>query len=192
VKKKLAKIDANNLDEIGDQLGELGDEIGSEMDDFGNDMDAWGEQLGKDIQKKVDKQLRHSGVQVQVDTDDSDDNDIPSPPDVDDDDDLDDAVRDIGDLKLDPDKRAAISQLRADTDKTVATAKHQLDAASDHLKKLLEDPKASETAVANAIDAVSQQEAAIRKARIVAWVKARNLLTYGQRKKIEDAAKKHK
>jgi hypothetical protein len=193
VKKKLAKIDANNLDELGDQLGELGDEIGEEMDQFGEDMDAWGDKFGKDMAKKMEKQFAGKGVHVHVDNDDDDDNDNDmSPPDVDDDRDLDDAVRDLGDLHLSLDERATISQLRADTDKQVAAAKHSLDAASDKLKKLLDNPKSNEVEVANAIDAVSQQEAAIRKARIVAWVKARNILSDDQRKKVEDAAKKHK
>jgi hypothetical protein len=171
VKKKLAKIDANNLDDLGDQLGELGDEIGEEMDQFGEDMDAWGDKFGKDMAKKMEKQFAGKGVHVHVDNDDDNDNDM-SPPDVDDDQDLDDAVRDLGDLKLDVDQRASISKLRAETDAKVASAKHELDASSERLKKLLENPKASEVEVERAIDAVSQQEAAIRRARIVAWVRA--------------------
>jgi hypothetical protein len=195
VKTRLAKIDANNLDEIGDQLGQLGEEIGEEMDQFGDEMDAWGDKLGKDIEKKVAKQLAGHGVRVDTDDNDSDDDDdsgIPSPPDVDDDQDLDDAVRDMGDFTLSLDQRAKISQLRADTDRTVAAEKHQLDAASDHLKKLLDDPKSSPADVEHAIDAVTQHENAIRKVRILAWVKARNELSDAQRKKVEDAAKKHK
>jgi hypothetical protein len=192
VKKRLAKIDANNLDELGDQLGQLGDEIGEEMDQFGDEMDAWGDKFGKDLEKKLEKSFAGRGIHVQVDDDDDDDADIPSPPDVDDDQDVDDAVRDLGDLSLNPDQRAKISQLRADSDRQVADAKHKLDAASDRLKKLLENPSSGEAEVASAIDAVTQQEAAIRKARIVAWVKARNILSDVQRKKVEDAAKKHK
>ena len=42
------------------------------------------------------------------------------------------------------------------------------------------------------IDAVTQQEAAIRKARILAWVNARRVLDDAQRKKVEAAAAKAK
>jgi hypothetical protein len=191
VKSRLAKIDANTLDELGEQLGELGDEIGNEMDDFGQEMDAWGEKLGKDIQEKLERKFGKRGVHASNDDEDEDDSDV-STPDVDDDDGLDDAVRDLGDLKLDVDQRAKISALRAETDAKVAAAKHELDAASDRLKKLLENPRASEADVERAIDAVTQQEAAIRRAQIMAWVKARNALDASQRKKVEDAAKKHK
>jgi hypothetical protein len=192
VKKRLATIDANNLDEIGDQLGELGDEIGEEMEQFGDEMDAWGDAFGKDLEKKLEKQFAGKGVHVHIDSDDDDDDDIPSPPDVDDDEDIDDAVRDLGDLTLSVDQRAKISQLRAETDTKVAAEKHQLDAASDRLKKLLENTKATPAEVEKAIDDVTQHEAAIRKARIVAWLKARTMLDASQRKKVEDAAKKHK
>jgi hypothetical protein len=187
LKKKLTKIDVKDLGDLGDEIGEIGDEIGSEMDDFGSDMDAWGQNFGKDIQKQVQQQLAQHGIHAD---DDDDDNDV-STPDVDDDDDLADAVRDLGDLSLKPDQRTKIQNLRADTDNKVATAKKALDTASDNLKKLLEN-RAGAAEVERAIDAVSAQETAIRKARILAWVKARDILDDGQRKKVEDAAKKHK
>jgi homeobox protein ESX1 len=191
LKKKLAKIDVKDLGDLGDELGEIGDEIGSEMDDFGSDMDAWGDKLGKDIQKQVQQQLAQHGIHSSAsDNDDDDDNDIPTP-DVDDDDDMADAVRDLGDLSLSPDQRTKIQNLRADTDKQVASAKKALDTASDNLKKLLENG-AGEAEVSRAIDEVSAKEATIRKARILAWMKARNYLDNSQRKKVEDAAKKHK
>jgi hypothetical protein len=186
LKKKLSKIDINNLDDLGDQLGDIGDEIGAEMDQFGSDMDAWGDKFGKDLEKQIKSRLAARGIHA----DDDDDDDIPSP-DVDDDDDLADAVRDLGDLSLRPDQRAAITKLRADSDKQVATAKQALDAASDHLKKLLETG-AGEADVARAIDAVTAQEAAIRKARILAWLNARKILDDAQRKKVENAANKTK
>ena len=40
------------------------------------------------------------------------------------------------------------------------------------------------------VDQISAQEAVIRKSRILAWAQARRVLDDGQRKKIEDAAKK--
>jgi hypothetical protein len=191
LKKKLVKIDVKDLGDLGDELGDIGDEIGDEMDDFGSDMDAWGEKFGKDIQKQVQKQLAARGIHTDDDQDDSDnDTDIPSP-DVDDDDDLADAVRDMGDLKLSAAQHAAIAKLRTDSDRQVEAAKKALDVASDNLKKLLENG-AGEAEVSRAIDAVSQQEAAIRKARILTWLNARRILDDTQRKKVENAAKKSK
>jgi hypothetical protein len=186
LKTKLAKIDVKDLDDLGDQLGDIGDEIGNEMDQFGDEMDAWGDKFGKDIQKQVQQQLAAHGIHA----DDDDDNDIPSP-DVDDNDDLADAVRDMGDLKLTPAQHTAIAKLRTDSDKQVDSAKKALDSASDNLRKLLENG-AGEAEVSRAIDQVSQQEAAIRKARILAWVNARKILDDAQRKKVENAAKKTK
>jgi hypothetical protein len=188
LKTKLAKIDVKDLDDLGDQLGDIGDEIGDEMDQFGDEMDAWGDKFGKDIQKQVQQQLAAHGIHA--DADDDDDNDIPSP-DVDDNDDLADAVRDMGDLKLTPAQHTAIAKLRTDSDKQVDSAKKALDSASDNLRKLLENG-AGEAEVSRAIDLVSQQEAAIRKARILAWVNARKILDDAQRKKVENAAKKSK
>ncbi len=183
LKAKLAHIDASNLDQLGDQLGDIGEEIGSEMDGFGQEMDAWGEKFGSDMAQKFAKNWKFTGH-------DDDDHDLPEPPDVDDDGDLDDAVRDLGDLHLTVDQRAKISQIRADSDKAVAHAQHELDTASGKLKTLLADPKSNEGQVSAAIDAVTAQENAIRKARLLAWVKARNELQADQRAKVESAAAK--
>ena len=183
LKTRLAHIDASNLDQLGDELGDIGDEIGSEMDGFGQDMDAWGEKFGSDMAQKFAKNWKFSSH-------DDGDHDIPEPPDVDDDGDIDDAVRDLGDLHLSVDQRAKISQIRADSDKQVAHAQHELDTASTKLKALLADPKSNEGQVSAAIDAVTTQENAIRKARLLAWVKARNALQDDQRAKVEKAAAK--
>ena len=190
LKAKLAHIDASNLDQLGDQLGEVGDEIGNEMDQFGEDMNAWGDKFGKDFAKNFAKQWKGNGVHVNVDSDDDDDRDIPEPPDVDDDSDLADAVRDLGDLHLSADQRATISKIRAETDAKVADASHKLDSASDRLKKLLADPKSNEGDVSAAIDSVTTQENAIRKARVLGWVRARAALQADQRDKVEKAAAK--
>ena len=95
----------------------------------------------------------------------------------------------MGKLNLKPAQRDQIKKLRADSDAKVATAKRELDKASETLKKTLENPAASQAEVERAIDSVTQQEAAIRKARIVAWMNARKILDDGQRKKVEGAAK---
>jgi hypothetical protein len=114
-------------------------------------------------------------------------------PDVDidvDDSDLKDAIQDLKDVALKPAQRDAIGKLRADSDKTVAVAKKQLDDLSSKLHTALGNPATSDADIAKYVDQISAQEAAIRKARILAWVNARRVLDDAQRKKIEDAAKK--
>ncbi|NVB78001.1 MAG: hypothetical protein HOV81_06355 [Kofleriaceae bacterium] len=212
--KRLAKLDVKDLDQLKDQLESIGDEIGSEMDDFGREMDEfgqgmdefgkgmeewgkefgkemgkWGEQFGKDVQSQVMKGLA-KGKQwhIQVD-DDDDDEDMPAGmPDMDDDD-MHDAVRGLGQLNLSQQQRQQLKSLRADSDRKVEQAKRNLERESDNLKRQLENPNASEADIARSIDAVAQQEAAIRKARILAWVNARRLLDDSQRRQVEGAAK---
>ena len=102
---------------------------------------------------------------------------------------MNDALSNLGDLSLKPAQRDAIQKIRTDSDKQVGAAKKYLDTASSHLKQLLDNPNASDVDVSKSIDAVSQLEGSIRKARILAWMNARRVLEDAQRKKIEAAAK---
>jgi hypothetical protein len=183
VKNRLAHMDVTDLDQLGDELGKMGDEIGKQMDEFGKEMEKYGQQMGKQWQGKH--------WHVDFDNDDDDDQ-LSSVPDIDDQDDLDEAVKNLGDLSLKGPQRDQIQKLRADSDRQVAAAKKQLDQAADALKKQLDNVSASDADIARAIDAVTQQEAAIRKARILAWHGARRVLDDAQRKKVEDAASKAK
>ena len=197
VKNRLSHLDASNLDQLGDELGKMGDEIGKQMDEFGKEMEKYGKQAGKDSMKNFGKGWSSHGAHFKWDSkdkddDDDDDADLPSAPDVDDADDLDDAVKSLGDLSLKPPQREQIQKLRAESDRQVAAAKKQLDQASDTLKKQLDNSTTSDADIARSIDAVTQQEAAIRKARILAWHSARRVLDDAQRKKVEDTAAKAK
>jgi len=198
VKTRVSHMDAKDMDEVGEELGKLGDEIGDEMEDFGKDMDQWGQdmdqwgknmdQWGKDFGKNFQKNFKGPGAPVMGSHDDADDNadmpDMPDPDDVDD-----DVVRDLGDLSLSQPQRDQLKKLRVDSDAKVAQAKQALQKASDSLEKQLQNPNASDADISRSIDAVAQQEAAIRKARILAWVNARRMLDDDQRKKVEGAAK---
>lgn len=206
VKARVKDMDAKDMEELGEELGKLGEEIGEEMEQFGDEMDQWGsdmdqwgknmDQWGKDFEKQWSKNL---GRQLQFgphgpqqagnshDDDDDDDADMPDMPDPDDVDD--DAVRDLGDLSLSQPQRDQLKRLRADSDAKVAQAKQALQRASDTLEKQLKNPNASDADISRSIDAVASQEAAIRKARILAWVNARRMLDDGQRQKVEGAAK---
>lgn len=204
VQARLAHLDITNLDQLGDEMNKMGDDLGKEMDELGKEMEKYGDVLGKDFGKNLSKSLGKSfgpkGFHVDINglhgnlntDDDGDDDKLTSPPDVDDADELDDAVRDLGDLSLKGPQRDQIQKLRADSDRAVATAKKQLDQASDALKKQLDNPATSDADIARSIDAVTQQEAAIRKARILAWHDARRVLDDAQRKKVQDAAVKAK
>lgn len=200
VKTRLAHLDASNLDQLGEELSKMGDDIGKQMEELGKEMEKYGQQAGKDSMKNFGKNWSGRGAHFRWDSkdddsddsDDNDDNDLPSAPDVDDADDLDDAVKSLGDLSLKQPQRDQIQKLRADSDRQVAAAKKQLDQASDTLKKQLDNSATSDADIARSIDAVTQQEAAIRKARILAWHGARRVLDDAQRKKVEDTAAKAK
>jgi hypothetical protein len=165
--KGLKHLDAKDLDQLGKEIGKMGEEI------------------GKEVEKEVEHGIAQHHITVSTDDDDDD-----SMADMDDDMDMDDdAVRDLGDVSLSTAQRDQLKKLRADSDKQVATAKAALAQASKVLRDQLDNPAASDADITKAIDAVSQQEAAIRKARILAWHGARRLLDDAQRKKVEGAAK---
>ena len=69
--------------------------------------------------------------------------------------------------------------------------KVELERMSNRLHDTLREPSASEADIARQIDSISAKEATIRKVRILAWVKARNMLRKDQRQQVEAAAKKH-
>jgi hypothetical protein len=191
VKQKVhAKTSKGKLD--SDDLEDLGEEIGEEMEEFGKEMEKWGEDFGKDMEKK----LGGMNIKIGAHDDDDDDDDHDDADDIarfdvdvdDDDDDLADAIKDMGDLKLAPAQRDQIKKLRESSDAKVAAAKRDLNRASEQLQKQLDNPATSEADIARSIDAVTQQEATIRKARILAWHNARRILDDSQRKKVEAAA----
>jgi hypothetical protein len=186
---RLKNMNAKDLDQLGKDLDKMGEDISKQMEAFGSDMDKWGKQFGKDWAKNINKQIGRHGVHVQVNPGHDDDDDDLGAVDVDDEDDLDDAIRDLGNLKLQKAQKDAIAKIRADSDKQATAAKQALETASKTLHDQLAGGKASDADIAKSIDAVAQQEAAVRKARILAWVNARRVLDDAQRKRIEDAAK---
>ncbi|HET9993009.1 MAG TPA: hypothetical protein VFQ65_30950 [Kofleriaceae bacterium] len=200
VEDRLSHLDASDLDQLGDELGKMGDDIGKEMDEFGKEMEKYGDKMSKDAMKNFGKNWgknwgQHGQHHWKVDVDgdnDNDDEQVDSVPDIDDQEDLDDAVRNLGDLSLKGPQRDQIQRLRADSDRQVAAAKRQLDQASEALSRELDNANTSDAEISRAIDAVTQQEAVIRKARILAWHGARRVLDDAQRHKVEDAARAHK
>jgi hypothetical protein len=185
LEKRLAKVQQKLDQRVGhldlDDLADLGDEIGDEMDQFGSDMDEWGKEYGAQVQHQVQQALGKLG------DNDGDDDSADSADDDNDDADVDVDVRDLGDLSLCATQRADLAKVRADSAQQVATAERALAQASEALHKTLANEAATDAQIGQAIDEVSHQEAAIRRARILAWVHARRLLNAGQRAKVEHA-----
>ncbi len=190
VGKRMSKVDFSDMDAFEREMEKMGEEIEKEMEGLEEEMEKLGEKLGKDLAKNLGK------IDIDVDLDFDDDDDHPGIPmrhgaDIDDDDDdMAEAIDDLKDLALKPAQRDQITKLRVDSDKTVAAAKKQLDDLSTKLEAAIANSATPDADIARLVDQISTQEAAIRKARILAWSQARRVLDHAQRKKIEDAAKK--
>ncbi|HEY4055622.1 MAG TPA: hypothetical protein VGM39_03400 [Kofleriaceae bacterium] len=184
--KRLANIKNATPDELEEQMEAMGDEISASMEGLDDEMEEMGQKMAEDAQKNMKFNFKFTH-------DDDDDDDMPSAPTLDsDDDDLRDAIGDLKDLAVTPQQRDQIVKLRADSDKTVATSKKQIDDLSDKLHTALGDKKTTDADITRMVDQISAEEAKVRKARIIAWAQARRLLDAAQQKKVDDAAKKAK
>ena len=206
-KKRISKINVKDLNDLQVELGGLGEELGQEMEQFGKEMEKWGKdyekkfekqgkKLEKQIEKQVEQQLRDQRkLKLKFKQHDpwaTGDEDLPDRPQVDDEGDVDDAMEDLGDLKLDVQTRSKLKAIRDQSDSRVAAAKRELDNAEQRLRDALENDKTSKTEIERAIDEVTRLEGTIRKARIGAWVEARQMLSASERKRVEAAARKPK
>jgi hypothetical protein len=208
---RLSKIKSLDLDKIGPEVERMGDEIEKDMEGLDNDLQQLGGKLGKHFAEKFGKDFAksfgpgHFAIPGGHDSDNSDDADddndddddkaaVVMPPNVDTDmvdpSDVRAAIADVRNVALDQSQREQLAKLRAESERRVTEAKRELEAMSDRLHETLGDLSASEDDITRQIDLISQKEATIRKARILAWIKVRNLLDKDQRKQIEAAAKK--
>jgi Spy/CpxP family protein refolding chaperone len=206
VASRLGKLKTLDLDKIGPEMERMGDEIEREMEGLDRDLsqlgDSLGEKLGKDFADKFGKDFAKSFKNTHVapshdaDSDDDDDDDdeedkaaVALPP-------LPDGVDPdtIGDLKkqvaLNQKQKDELAKLRAESERKIEAAKRDLESMSNRLQDTLARPNADEGEVERLIDQISNKEAAIRKARVLAWVKARKLLGDDQRKQVEAAARR--
>jgi|GEM_PF-1271609 len=204
VNARLGQLKSMDVDKIGPEMERMGDEIEKEMEGLDKDLEKLGsgfgkhfaQKFGKDLAKSIDQSQRNSAKDRDDDDGDSDDEDdqgaVAMPPGVDSD--LDPAglppIADLKNLTLEPGQKVQLAKLRAEADRQVSAAKRSLDEMSSRLHDALGDGGASESDIARQIDSISAQEAIIRKARILTWVKARNVLHADQRKMVESAAKR--
>ena len=208
---RLGKLKSLDLDKIGPEMERMGDDIEKEMEGLDKDLEQLGGNLGKHFAEKFGKDFARNFGPGRVpafsshDHDNSDDGDddadddgdrtaVTLPPGADTDmvdpSDMRAAIADLKDLSLGQGQREQLARLRADSDRQVAEARRELDAMSDRLHDTLGNVGASEADIAQQIELISQKEATIRKARILAWVRARAVLDGDQRKRVEAAAKK--
>jgi Spy/CpxP family protein refolding chaperone len=186
-------------EQYGQQLGnQIANQVANQMQHAFGPQNVGANNGGMHIHIGTQGNQSHDG-----DDDDDDDDDSsatpptpPTPPtpatsgdDDNDDNDSDDTVVQLGDLSLQDSQREQIRALRDNSRRQIEQARRQLEQASQALEQALQNVDASEAELEHAIDVVSQQEATIRKARIIAWHDARRVLDQVQRKKIEDAAR---
>ncbi|MDQ3336841.1 MAG: hypothetical protein M4D80_16875 [Myxococcota bacterium] len=196
VDKRLSKLKGKSLEQMGEELEQMGEEIEQAMEGLEEELEQLGDQLGKDLGKNIQKNLKNKNFKFKFDHDPNDDEDvadaIPMTPNLDDVDDGDmrEALDDMKGMAIKPQQKEQIAKIRAEADKTVTVARSRLDELSKKLEGALADPRTNTADIERYVDQISAQEASIRKARIVSWVKARAVLDDGQRKRIEAAASK--
>lgn len=196
VDKRLANIKVTDMDQLGEEMEKMGEELEDAMEELEEELDKLGQKIGKDVSRDIARQFGKDfakGFQPNIALDwDSGDDDIdaiPMTPDLDADDaDLAGAIDGLKGLALRPQQRDAIAKIRAESDKAVTAAKQQIDSTSVQLEAALANDKSSDHDISKYVDQISQHEAAVRKARILAWVNARRVLDVDQRKKLEAAA----
>jgi hypothetical protein len=205
---RLGRLKSMDLDRLGPELERMGDEIERQMEGLDGELAQLGDRFGKGFAKKFGKDFArsfgpgipsvtpgnsHDSDDADADDDDDDDDDRaavalpPTPgPDVADPD-AGPTIAALKGLTLDAVQRTELARLRADSDRQITAAKRDLERMSSRLHDTLRDAEAKEADVAQQIEAISTKEAAIRKARILTWLKVRHMLHTDQRKQVEEA-----
>jgi hypothetical protein len=206
---RLGRLKSMDLDRLGPELERMGDEIERQMEGLDEELSQLGDKLGKSFAKTFGKDFAKSldpGIPTVIsgrghdnsdDADDDDDDDddhdrtavmVPSTPGPDvADPDLGPAIAALKGLALDAGQRAELARLRVDSDQKITAARRDLERMSSRLHDTLRESEAKEADVAQQIEAISAKEAAIRKARILTWLKVRHMLHPDQRKVVEEA-----
>jgi hypothetical protein len=204
--------DFHDMDAFEAEMEAMGEEIEAEMEAMGEEFENFGagwDEWAKQFEKQWD------GKAVVIDPDGNGfDFDFdpgvmvlpvppsapvppvppspPSPPSVDIDlSDLDLTI-DIDDLSLGADQIEQLHLIFEAEEDVLEPSREKLADLSDDLRDALEDPDASEAEIGRMVDAISAEEATIRKAQILAWVKSRKVLDPDQRDRVQKAKVKVK
>jgi hypothetical protein len=205
IKARLQRLKSMDLDRVGAEVERIGDELEKEMEGVDKDLEQLSEKLAKHFSEKFGRDFGrdfakaprlpgpdHSdGADDPDDEDDEDDEDAVLPPSLDiDPSDLQDRIAALKNLTLTAEQKQKLARLRADSQQQVEVAKRDLERMSSRLRDSLGDGSAKEADIERQIDRISEKEATIRKARLLTWLKVRNLLSEDQRKVIEAATRK--
>ena len=202
LEKAMQGLDADlaQLGKLG-KLGKLGDKLGKDLamditkslgKDFLKDMKF---KFGPDAAKHDDDDDTDKSADIDIDTDtdtDTDTDDLPNAAVGPSTDDMQASVDMLKNFALKPAQKADLAKLRATTDAAVEGQRKALDKASKELEVALADVDVSEDIVRRYVDQISAHEAAIRKERLLSWVKARRVLDADQVKQLEAATHRTK
>jgi hypothetical protein len=194
---RLKSMDLDRLDRLGPEVEQLGDEIAKEMEGLDKDLAQLDRKFGRGFARGAGPSapsaapaIAHSSEDGDDDDDDDDDKDtVVVGPDTSDPASMAPAIAALDHLGLDPNQRAQLAKLRAESDRKIDGAKRELERLSGQLHEALLATSVNQADIERQIDSISTQEAAIRKARILTWIKARELLRKDQRKMVEAAVK---
>lgn len=210
---QIANSVGQHLDRAGDGSGDfeadmerMGEEIEAEMEEMAKEFEKMGEDFAKNFDGKdwsfdpgdvdmdnfvppvppvppvapvaprapLPPRAAASGIDVDVDMSDLD------------------LVIDVDNLALGADQIEALHLIFEDEQRVVEPAREALDDAAEVLREALDNPDIDEREVGKMVDEISEQEARIRKAQILAWVKTRSVLDDRQRDRVEKAKVKRK
>jgi hypothetical protein len=196
IKARIHRLKSMDLDKIGPEIERIGDEIEKEMEGVDKDLEQLSEKLSKHFAERV---ARGPGRPVDHSDDDGDDDDDDDEEDGEDamsgldsiePPELQDRIAALRTLTLNAEQKQKLSRLRIESDQQVEEAKRELERMSSRLRDSLSDSSAREADIVRQIDKISEKEAAIRKVRLLTWIKVRNLLRDDQRKLIETAVRR--
>jgi len=193
VERRLSKIKSTDMDQLGEEMERVGEDIEEAMNGLDEDLGKLGKELAKQFGKQWKKEWKKGRIEIHgnsdgEDTEDTEDEEAEAQPPVDPED-ARAAIADVRGIALQPQQRLQIQRLREASEREIAQAETQLATLSNKLEQALANPKVSDDEVRRYVDSISQTEATIRKARLLAWVGARRVLDEQQRAKIEAAAR---
>jgi hypothetical protein len=211
----LANATAGDMDDLEREMEAMGEELEREMEAMAEELAALGEDWEDWAPVIVNKVGSWTGSWDGDVPEPPEPPDAPEPPDFGDDvdvfvvppvppvppvpgldldlDDIDITIDiDLGALKLSSDQLGQLDIIFDAEQDVVEPAREQIEDLSEELHDALAADQVDEAKLARLVDEISEREAAIRKAQILAWAKSKRLLDAGQRDRIEKATVKSK